>query len=463
MERYKIIKPVGDGTYGVVYKATNTANGEVCAIKKMKTKFKSWEECLSLREIKSLRKFSHNNIVKLKEAFRVNDELHLVFEYLDENLYQLIKDRTDPLPETQIRSITHQILSGLAYMHKHGFFHRDLKPENLMVTKDICKITDFGLAREIRSKPPFTEYVSTRWYRAPEILLRSTSYNSPVDIFALGCIMAEMYMLRPLAPGTNEIDQILKFCAVLGTPAMASWPEGFKLASQMNYRFPQMQAVNLATLMHTASYEAVQLIGRMLSWDPQKRPTAAECLEHPYFSSISGQNFAEEPNVSREAMQRTGSKWSHGSTRIAGNSSKGKWALKPAAPERKEMALPKLREVPEMVPVVKVVQRPEMPVAMVAVKKDETFLPPVFGALKPMANPMINYSREKSSYLNDKVPSGYEREHSAARQNHFYVPKYSMNYPTLNPVVPKKLPPINSFSSVGSNILGSKPLGRLRY
>ena len=95
---------------------------------------------------------------------------------------------------------------GLAYMHKHGFFHRDLKPENLLVKGDSVKIADFGLAREIRSRPPFTDYVSTRWYRAPEILLRSTNYNSPVDMFACGAIMAELYLLRPLFPGNNETD-----------------------------------------------------------------------------------------------------------------------------------------------------------------------------------------------------------------------------------------------------------------
>ena len=97
-------------------------------------------------------------------------------------------------------------------MHKHGFFHRDLKPENLLVQEDLVKIADFGLAREIRSKPPYTDYVSTRWFRAPEILLRSTEYNSPVDIFACGCIMAELYTSRPLAPGQNENDQIIKLC-----------------------------------------------------------------------------------------------------------------------------------------------------------------------------------------------------------------------------------------------------------
>jgi MAK-like kinase len=172
----------------------------------MKKKFYSWEECMALREIKSLRKLNHINIVKLKEVIRVNDDLYFVFEYMKQNVYQLMKDRTSDFPEFQIKTIMYQTLLGLAYMHKHGFFHRDLKPENLLVKGESVKIADFGLAREIRSKPPFTDYVSTRWYRAPEILLRSTNYNSPVDIFACGAMMAEYYMLRPLFPGNNETD-----------------------------------------------------------------------------------------------------------------------------------------------------------------------------------------------------------------------------------------------------------------
>ena len=137
----------------------------------------------------------------MKEVIRVNDDLYFVFEYMDQNVYQLIKDRTTPLPDEQVKSVIYQTLKGLEYMHKHGFFHRDMKPENLLVNGDDVKIADFGLAREIRSRPPFTDYVATRWYRGPEILLRSTTYNSPIDIFALGAIMAELYMLRPLFPG----------------------------------------------------------------------------------------------------------------------------------------------------------------------------------------------------------------------------------------------------------------------
>lgn len=117
-----------------------------------------------------------------------------------------MKDRKSSFPEGEIRSIIYQTLLGLAYMHKHGFFHRDMKPENMLVLGEAVKIADFGLAREIRSRPPFTDYVSTRWYRAPEILLRSTNYNSPVDIFAVGAIMAELYLMRPLFPGNNETD-----------------------------------------------------------------------------------------------------------------------------------------------------------------------------------------------------------------------------------------------------------------
>lgn len=238
---------------------------------------------MALREIKSLRKLNHKNIVKLKEVIRANDDLYFVFEYLDQNVYQLIKDRTTDLPESQVRSVIYQTLEGLAYMHKHGFFHRDLKPENLLASGEIVKIADFGLAREIRSRPPFTDYVSTRWYRAPEILLRSTTYNSPIDIFAMGAIMAELYMLRPLFPGQNETDQIYKTCAVLGSPKKSDWPEGFKLASQIGFSFPKFVSTSLSTIIPNASEDAIDVMEKMLEFNPQNRPTASQLLEHDYF------------------------------------------------------------------------------------------------------------------------------------------------------------------------------------
>lgn len=162
MEKYRLIKEIGDGTCGNVYKALNRENSEIVAIKKMKRKFYFWEECMNLREAKSLRKLNHPNIVNLKEIIRENHELFFIFEHMDHNLYQVMRDRRTPFSEWEIRSLMSQVLQGLAYMHKNGYFHRDLKPENLLVTRDLIKIADFGLAREVMSEPPYTEYVSTR-------------------------------------------------------------------------------------------------------------------------------------------------------------------------------------------------------------------------------------------------------------------------------------------------------------
>ncbi|GMJ04030.1 hypothetical protein like AT4G19110 [Hibiscus trionum] len=163
MERYKIIEEVGDGTFGSVCRAINKLSGEVVAIKKMKKKYYTWEECVNLREVKSLRRMNHPNIVKLKEVMRENNVLYFVFQFMEFNLYQLMKDREKIFSEVEIRNWCFQVFQCLAYMHHCGYFHRDLMPENLLVTRDVIKIADFGLAREISSHPPYTEYVSTRW------------------------------------------------------------------------------------------------------------------------------------------------------------------------------------------------------------------------------------------------------------------------------------------------------------
>ncbi|KFM03760.1 Serine/threonine-protein kinase MAK [Aptenodytes forsteri] len=284
MNRYTIMKQLGDGTYGSVLMGKSNESGELVAIKRMKRKFYSWDECMNLREVKSLKKLNHANVIKLKEVIRENDHLYFVFEYMKENLYQLMKDRHKLFPESVIRNMMYQILQGLAFIHKHGFFHRDMKPENLLcIGPELVKIADFGLARELRSQPPYTDYVSTRWYRAPEVLLRSSIYSSPIDMWAVGSIMAELYTLRPLFPGTSEVDEIFKICQVLGTPKKSDWPEGYHLASAMNFRFPQCVPISLKALIPNASNEAIQLMSDMLNWNPKKRPTASQALKYPYF------------------------------------------------------------------------------------------------------------------------------------------------------------------------------------
>ncbi|XP_047672358.1 serine/threonine-protein kinase ICK-like isoform X2 [Tachysurus fulvidraco] len=253
MNRYIELRYLGEGTFGSVTLRRCLDSGELVAVKKMKRKFYSWEECLNLREVKSLKTLKHANVIILKEVIRENDELYFVFEYMKENLYQLMNER-------------------------------DMKPENILcMGPDLVKIADFGLAREIRSCPPYTSYVSTRWYRAPEVLLSSTRYSSPIDHWAVGCIMAELYKLRPLFPGSSEVDTILKICHVLGTPKQNDWPEGCLLAASMGFRWPQCVPTNLATLIPNASSEAIQLMRDLLQWDPIKRPAASQALRYPYF------------------------------------------------------------------------------------------------------------------------------------------------------------------------------------
>lgn len=288
MKHFEEIKVLGDGAFGVVTKCRNLDNDQFVAIKKMKAKYNSFEECLQEKEVKSLRKIKHENVEKLLQVFRENDHLYLVFELLDESLLKTMSKRTQPFSNEEVRYIMGQIFPGLNIIHKQGFFHRDMKPDNLLWSQDgVLKIADFGLAREIRSRPPYTEYISTRWYRAPEIILRHPFYNSPVDIWAAGAIMAELYMLKPIFPGSSETDQMYKICSVLGNPTMETWPDGVKLAAKTGFKMGNGYHTSLQQLMPNASPEAIDLMTQLLQFDPSKRPSASQALTHPFFKGPS--------------------------------------------------------------------------------------------------------------------------------------------------------------------------------
>ncbi|KAI6174941.1 hypothetical protein M3Y97_00977000 [Aphelenchoides bicaudatus] len=291
-DRYRMTKKVGDGTFGEVSLAKKLDTGDIVAIKRMKKKFYSWDEAMNLREVKSLKKLNHPNIIKLREVIRENDVLYFVFEFMEENLYELMKDRDRYFPESVIRNIIYQVLQGLAYMHRSGFFHRDMKPENIMCNgTELVKIADFGLAREIRSRPPYTDYVSTRWYRAPEILLRSTAYNSPIDLWALGCIMAELYMLRPLFPGTSELDQIFKILTIMGTPSKEEWAEGYKLAAAMNFRFQQSHGIAMESNCQHDKWRRNEINERYAVVESRKKTLGCK------FSQKLGAPIVSQPNT----------------------------------------------------------------------------------------------------------------------------------------------------------------------
>ena len=304
MEDYEMITRLGGGSFADVYKALEKSTGELVAIKILKRKYKKWDDCQELIEVRSLQKL-HNestfnkpgeeNIIKLKQVIFIKKTgtLNLIFEYMETDLLELMKScEPKTLKEDQIRDIMHQTLLGLAFMHKYGFFHRDMKPENLLLTRNKLKIADFGLAREIRSIPPYTEYVSTRYYRAPECILKSTNYNSPIDIWGLGCIMAEMYTHpQPLFCGSNEKEVLFRICSILGTPTHDIWNDGIRQANIIGMKFPTCQGTDLEKVIPEASSEAIDLMKQMIQWDPNKRATAKNLLNHPFFTNHTIDNF----------------------------------------------------------------------------------------------------------------------------------------------------------------------------
>ncbi|OAY82741.1 Mitogen-activated protein kinase 4 [Ananas comosus] len=319
--KYVPIKPIGRGAYGIVCSSINRETNEKVAIKKIHNAFDNRVDALrTLRELKLLRHVRHDNVIALKDIMmpphrRSFKDVYLVYELMDTDLHQIIKS-SQALSNDHCQYFLFQLLRGLKYLHSVNILHRDLKPGNLLVNANCdLKICDFGLARTNNSKAGqfMTEYVVTRWYRAPELLLCCDNYGTSIDVWSVGCIFAELLGRKPIFPGTLTIFFIFFFVArtflqrilycteclnqlkliinVLGTISDADLgfidnPKARKYIKSL----PYTPGVPLPSLYPQANPLAIDLLQKMLVFDPSKRISVDEALRHPYLSPLYDPN-----------------------------------------------------------------------------------------------------------------------------------------------------------------------------
>jgi len=283
------LEKIGEGTYGIVYKAKDKKTGELLALKKIR--LEAEEEGIpstAIREISLLKQLQHPNIVRLYDVVHTEKKLTLVFEFLDQDLKKYLDACGDNgLEADTVKSFLYQLLQGVAYCHQHRVLHRDLKPQNLLINMEgELKLADFGLARAfgipVRN---YTHEVVTLWYRAPDVLMGSRKYSTPVDIWSVGCIFAEMVNGRPLFPGSSESDQLMKIFKMLGTPNKKTWPAVGELPEYKD-NFPVYPAQPLKKICRRLDNVGLELLSRMLQFDPAKRISAENAMKHPYFKDL---------------------------------------------------------------------------------------------------------------------------------------------------------------------------------
>ena len=284
VERYTKIQNLGEGSYGVVFKAVDTETDQLVAIKKIKINI--GDEGLStssLREVSLLSSMQNENIVKLLRTETYQNNLYLIFEYCDNDLNKYIKSQKEDISIYTIKSILQQLLRALVYCHSQRIFHRDIKPGNILINNDgTIKLGDFGLSRSFGStNRGFTPEVVTLWYRAPEVLL-GASYSTAVDMWSVGVIFGELIQRKPMFCGNSERDQFIKICSVLGTPSESSWPGINKLCRY--YQDINEQGIDLYERYKRVGEEGVNLLYRLLTFNPEKRISATDALSHKFIS-----------------------------------------------------------------------------------------------------------------------------------------------------------------------------------
>lgn len=313
-QHMELLKKVGSGAYGCVASFRNTKTGEKRAVKKITSAFDDLVDGKRmLREVKLLRLCDHANIIKILDMYPPVspdfEDIYIVTELMETDLHRVINSK-QPLTEEHHCYFIHQLLRGLVYLHSASVVHRDLKPSNLLVNKNCdLKICDFGLARVLTTEKEAvgrTDYVVTRWYRAPEVVLLASEYTFSIDVWAVGCILSELITRKPIFPGNDHLDQIIKIVSVLGNPTQEElhWLPRSGPARTFLGKCPEKPKVSWSNLFPNASDSAIEAIETMLRFDPEVRISVQDALRLRYFS-----NLFEEEDLERD-IRATPVDWS---------------------------------------------------------------------------------------------------------------------------------------------------------
>jgi mitogen-activated protein kinase 15 len=293
LRRYEILHKIGKGAYGVVWRVMDKQTQQIVALKKAFGAFQNTTDAQrTYREITILRQLKHPCLVGLLAVHKAENEqdIYMVFECMETDIHAVI--RANILLDILHRYVCWQLLCALKYLHSAGVVHRDLKPSNILIKSDATiKLCDFGLARAIDDEDPpadLTDYIATRWYRAPEILFGSNQYTEAVDMWALGCIIAELVTGRPLFPGSDTMDQLERVVACTGPPSqddIESMDSSFTQTMLSNLSYSRAR-VTLDDKMEGSPPDAIDLVRKLIAFNPNDRPSAAQCLAHPYVAQF---------------------------------------------------------------------------------------------------------------------------------------------------------------------------------
>ena len=299
MENYENLGTIGEGTYGVVLKCRHKETGQIVAIKKFKESDEDEQvRKTALREVRILKQLKHENIVNLIEVFRRKGKLYLVFEYVDRTILEDLEKHPDGLSKNAVKKIMWQLCRALEFCHAHNVIHRDIKPENLLVSKNgILKICDFGFARTLAGpKAKYTDYVSTRWYRSPELLVGDTSYGKGVDVWAIGCMFAEITNGLPLFPGESDIDQLFHIIRCFGKLTDQQMKFFHQNPLFVGVKIPEVTDNELETLekrFANISKSQLEAMSLCLDYDPDRRATCTELMRCEHFETFAN-DFKDE-------------------------------------------------------------------------------------------------------------------------------------------------------------------------